>query len=294
MGFGREFVVFDTETTGMPPSGRLVELGALKVRGGGVVERFERLVYPEGPIPPVVTAIHGIKDSMVADAPTAGTVVKDFLLWADGAPLLGHNVAFDAAVLAGECARFGLSISNNPTWCTLRGARGLLKGRSHRLEALVSDLGLPAAQHHRAMADAEHTLNLLWRLVEISDSRLTPEALGAGRSLADYALEQVRLPAHGEILREAALMGEAVDLRYRLSSGHLAALLISPRIFYRRAGQLWMEALCHESCYFKSYRLDRVLGARPRPDAPPAVVRRFPSHESTAATDGRTEGSTLY
>ena len=65
MALPREFVVFDTETTGMPPGARLVEIGALKVRGHHVVDRFESLVYPECPIPPSVIRIHGIDDRMV-------------------------------------------------------------------------------------------------------------------------------------------------------------------------------------------------------------------------------------
>lgn len=271
-GIGREFVVFDTETTGMPPGGRLVEIGALKVRGAAVVERFERLVYPEGPIPSSATGIHGIDDAMVRDAPDARAAVAEFLAWAGGAPLLGHNVAFDAAVLGAECARAGLALPDNETWCTLRAARGVLRRGSHGLEALVRDLGLPPAPHHRALSDAEHTLNLWWRLCEVGEGRVSGAA--RGRNLSHYAPERPILPDRAETLREASLMGEAVDLDYRLANGLRASLRVSPRFFYRRGGHLWMEALCHEACHLKSYRLDRVAGARPSPDAPPVTVHR--------------------
>lgn len=286
VGIGREFVVFDTETTGMPPSGRLVEIGALKVRGAAVVERFERLVFPEGPIPEGAIAIHGITDAMVADAPDAGEVVKEFLAWAGGAPLLGHNVAFDAAIVAAECRRFGLAPTDNATWCTLRAARGLLKRRSHSLESLVTELGLPPAGHHRALADAQHTLNLWWRLSEVcATGGRAPAA--RGRSLAEHLPEEPRLPEHGAALHEASLLGEAVDLQYRLADGRLAALRVTPRWFFRRGGHLWMEALCHEACFYKTYRLDRVAAARLQPDAPPLAPRRFPSRIGGA--DGRAE-----
>lgn len=274
MGFGREFVVFDTETTGMPPSGRLVEIGAIKVRGSHVVERFERLVYPDGPIPPAVTAIHGIRDADVADAPAALDVLREFLAWIGDAPLLGHNVAFDAAVLAAECIRFGLPPPANPTWCTLRAARSLLQRPSHSLEALVRDLGLPPAPHHRALADAEHTLNLHWRIQEVAAQRLKPKAYGSGRPLASFAPEPARLAGHGEILRDASLTGEAVDLRYRSASGWVGALRVSPRFFYQRGAHAWMEALCHEDCWYKTYRLDRVVSARLCLDAAPVEPRR--------------------
>lgn len=276
MGIGREFVVFDTETTGMPPGGRLVEIGALKVRGAAVVDRFERLVFPEGPIPPEVTAIHGITDAMVADAEDARAVVGAFLQWAGDAPLLGHNVSFDAAMVAAECRRFGLPLPDNPTWCTLRASRGLLKGRSHSLTALVASLGLPPARHHRALDDAQHTLNLWWRLCEVAGDHGRGSDAARGKNLSHFAPEDPRLAERDEILREASLMGEAIDLSYRLATGRLSSLRVTPRLFYRRGGHLWMEALCHDACYYKSYRLDRVAGARPCLDAPPVSPRRFP------------------
>lgn len=277
MGIGREFVVFDTETTGMPPGGRLVEIGAIKVRGDAVVDRFERLVFPEGPIPPGVIEIHGITDAMVAEAPDARAVVSDFLAWIGNAPLLGHNVSFDAAILAAECRRFGLNLPDNSTWCTLRAARGLLKRKSHSLQSLVTELGLPPADHHRAMADAQHTLNLWWRLCEVGSVAGRGSDAARGKNLSQYTPEEPRLAERDEMLRDASLMGEAVDLSYRLATGRLSALRVSPRLFYRSGGHLWMEALCHDACYYKSYRLDRVAGARPSPDAAPVEPRRFPT-----------------
>ena len=67
------FVVFDTETSGMPPGGRLVEIGAIRVRGGHVVDRYQRLVFPEGPIPEQVIAIKDRGFSHLAFGPGGGT-----------------------------------------------------------------------------------------------------------------------------------------------------------------------------------------------------------------------------
>lgn len=274
MGLPREFVVFDTETSGMPPSGRLVEIGAIRVRGKTVVDRFQQLVFPESPIPEQVIAIHGIDDSMVAEAPTADTVVADFLRWVDKAPLFGHNVAFDARVLAGEAERFDLQLPNVQTYCTLRAARRLLKRKSHALEALVDDLGLPRGLHHRAMEDAEHTLHLYWKMQEVLGSDCTEAAFDTGRRLDSYREEQPRLPISRQVLRDAADLGEAIEMRYRTASGTLFPALVSPRLFYRRGKSTFMEALCHHDGWYKSYRLDRVSAARPCPDAAPGHLRR--------------------
>jgi DNA polymerase III epsilon subunit family exonuclease len=270
----REFVVFDTETSGMPPGGRLVEIGAIRVRGGHVVDRFQRLVFPEGPIPEQVIAIHGIDDAMVADAPSAKEVLPEFLAWADRAPLFGHNIAFDARVLACEAQRYGVELPSNRLLCTLRAARRLLKRPSHALESLVDDLGLPRGAHHRAMEDAEHTLHLYWKMQELLGEGCTASAFATGRTLDSYAEEQPRLPASRSVLREAADHGDAVELRYRARSGSLFQALVTPRLFYRRGKSTFMEALCHHSGWYKSYSIDRVVAAQLRPEAAPAELRR--------------------
>ncbi len=275
MALPREFVVFDTETTGMPPGARLVEIGALKVRGGHIVDRYERLVYPETPIPQNVIRVHGIDDEAVAEAPTAAEVLPEFLAWAGKLPLVGHNVRFDASMLAAEAVRVGLSLPDNPTLCSLRASRRLLQRRSHSLENLVRELDLPPADHHRALADAQHTLHLLWKLDSLFGSEMRESHLGGGTPLSAFLPDPVRLPASRAVLGEALVQGEAIDLNYRLANGHVYRTRVSPRLIYRSGKHGWMEALCHDACFYKSYRLDRVVGARLAPDAAPVEARRI-------------------
>jgi DNA polymerase III epsilon subunit family exonuclease len=259
VGLPREFVVFDTETTGMPPGARLVEIGGLKVRGNHVVERFDRLVQPQCPIPPNVIRIHGIDDEAVADAALASEVVPEFLEWVGKAPLVGHNVQFDATMLATESARCGFELSDNPTYCTLRASRRLLKRKSHALQSLVQELGLPTADHHRASADAEHTLNLMRKMEMMFGPEFNTSSMGDGRSLSAFLPEPIRLPAQREFLREASDNGEAIQMTYRLRHGGIFKTVVSPRFFYRSGRFLWMEALCHDRNFYKSYRIDRIL-----------------------------------
>ncbi|MHC4379855.1 MAG: exonuclease domain-containing protein [Planctomycetota bacterium] len=275
MALPREFVVFDTETTGMPPGARLLEIGALKVRGHHVVDRFEQLVYPECPIPQAVIRIHGIDDKMVRDAPTSVQVLPEFLDWIGKAPLVGHNVRFDAAVLAAEAARLGLCLPVNPTLCTLLASRRLLKRRSHALESLVKELGLPQAEHHRALADAEHTLNLMWKLEMMFGKEFRTSSMGQGQALSAFRLEPLADCPKSEVLLQAAADGIPVQMTYRLRSGSVYQALVSPRFLYRSSRQQWMEALCHDAGFYKSYRLDRVMKAHPAPEVPPAEARRI-------------------
>ncbi|MFQ5747829.1 MAG: exonuclease domain-containing protein [Planctomycetota bacterium] len=271
MGLFREFVVLDTETTGYPPGCRLVEIGALKVRGRNVVDRFSSLVFPEAPIPPAVVRIHGIDDEAVREAPSAKEVLPEFLAWCGALPLLAHNAAFDAAVIGAECARIGVRPGENRVFCTLRASRRLWKGPDHSLEGLVRDLGLREGLHHRALEDAGHALHLFWKLAELEEAPRTAPLggfLGPGRLLTDFLPVPPRLPASKRILEEAAAAGEAVRIHYLRPDGRLVPLQVSPRFFFRAGKSVRMEAFCHLAGFFKHYRLDRILAAHPCPEDP--------------------------
>src|SRR5437867_4616146 len=92
------FVVLDLETTGGAPSpGGIIEIGAVRVAGGRLLETFVSLVRPAQPIPPFVSRLTGITDAMVADAPPIADVLPRFLRFAGDAVLVAHNAAFDVA-----------------------------------------------------------------------------------------------------------------------------------------------------------------------------------------------------
>lgn len=274
MEFPRDFVVFDTETTGMPPGARLVEIGAVKVRGHSIVDRFEQLIFPEQPIPERVIEIHGISDAAVEDAAPALEVLPEFFRWIGKTPLIGHNVPFDATMLAAECTRLGLPAPENPTYCTLSASRRLLQRRSHSLQNLASEFRLDSGRSHRASDDAETTLQLLWKLIEVSGSNFRFRYLGRGKPLSQFAPQPPQLPSSKRELESAAQMGEAVDIHYRLASGNMIQSRISPRFFYRQRNNIVMEAYCHIAGFYKNYRLERIQAVHPCPDAPPPLVRR--------------------
>ncbi|MBT3340184.1 MAG: 3'-5' exonuclease [Planctomycetes bacterium] len=275
MSFPSEFVVFDTETTGMPPSARLVEIGAVKVRGRSITDRYEQLLFPECPIPASVVAIHGIKDSDVADEPSSKEAIPEFLRWVGKLPLFGHNVAFDASMLAVECQRSGIEPPSNPVYCSLAASRKLLKGRrSHSLENLVRDLNLPEGPFHRASADAIHTLGLIQYLQNEGGAgdRLSP--FGRGREVFRYQHDAVKLPDNRQMLKDAADASTVVDIVYKFRNGAVADLRVSPRFFFRRKETLYMDAVCHRSLHMKSYRLDCIAATRLAAEAPPITLTR--------------------
>ncbi|HEX5615346.1 MAG TPA: exonuclease domain-containing protein, partial [Acidimicrobiia bacterium] len=94
------FVVVDLETTGaVAGSDAITEIGALKLRGGQLLGTFETLVNPGVPIPPMITVLTGITESMVIPAPRVREVLPAFLEFLGGAVIVGHNVRFDVSFL---------------------------------------------------------------------------------------------------------------------------------------------------------------------------------------------------
>lgn len=164
-----DFVVFDIETTGpkMPPS-RIMEIGATRVRAGRIVAEFQTLVNPRTPIPPFIVGLTGIRDEMVAGAPTFEEVAADWLSFAGTAVLVAHNAVFDVRFINHEIASvFPGRRMMNSHLCTVSLARRLLPElKSFRLVALAEHFRVPHHTRHRAGDDARATARVFLRLLE--------------------------------------------------------------------------------------------------------------------------------
>jgi DNA polymerase III epsilon subunit family exonuclease len=163
---GGDFVVFDLETTAMKPeNGYIVDIAALRVSNGQVVDRFESLVNPGRSI--VGHQIHGLSDEDVANAPTAAEVLPRFAEWVGGSPLVAHNVAFDVPFVLRH-------MPNDAGWTpsavydTLELAYQLYPDAgAYKLGDLMRFVfGRDHAAAHRAMPDAEATADLFIQLTD--------------------------------------------------------------------------------------------------------------------------------
>ena len=161
------FTIVDTETTGLRPAdSRLLEIGAIKVRGGAELERFSELINPGQAIPYRITRLTGITSEMVIGKPSAEEVLPKFLAFASGSILAGHNLWFDTSFLNAELGRCGLPLLRCQTLCTLRLARRLLRGLpSKGLGRLIQHFGISVEARHRALEDAEATKGVFLRLL---------------------------------------------------------------------------------------------------------------------------------
>ncbi len=155
-----EFVVFDLETTAMrPENGYVVDVAALRVRDGQVVDRFESLVNPGRPI--IGHQVHGISTDDVAQAPTAADVLPRFVEWVGETPVVAHNVSFDLPYVM---RHLPTDVKWEPTavFDTLQLAYQLFPDAgAYKLADLVRFVfGRDHNAAHRAMPDAEATAEL--------------------------------------------------------------------------------------------------------------------------------------
>jgi DNA polymerase-3 subunit epsilon len=158
----QDYVVADVETTGgRAENHRVTEIGAVKVRGGRVVDSFQTLLNPQRSIPPNIVRLTGISPAMVAKAPCFADVADEFEAFMNGAIFVAHNVEFDYGFIAAEFARIGRSF-RYPKLCTCSSMRRLYPGhRSYSLASLCRAYDIPLNQHHRALCDAEAAAELL-------------------------------------------------------------------------------------------------------------------------------------
>jgi len=161
------FIVTDTETTGTSAeSNRVIELGAVKVEDGTIVDRFQQLINPQRSIPGRITKLTGITTGMVFDAPTVDEVLPGYLDFLGDGILTAHNLSFDKGFLDAELERIGQDPIPNETLCTVRLARRLLPGLDSKgLSRLVQFYDLSVDGRHRALGDAEATGRVLARLL---------------------------------------------------------------------------------------------------------------------------------
>ncbi|NLD83142.1 MAG: PHP domain-containing protein, partial [Clostridiales bacterium] len=160
-------IVLDFETTGLNTAkDRIIEIGAVKMAHGQVVDSFGELVNPGMLLPEKITEITHITDQMLRDKPTAAELLPRLLAFMDGCPIAAHNAKFDCAVLESELKRLHLNY-DAPQVDTLALARKLYPElKSHRLSSVCRHLGVSLKGAHRAVNDAAATAQCLARMMD--------------------------------------------------------------------------------------------------------------------------------
>lgn len=199
---GHHLVAVDTETTGLSPidGHALVEVATVSLEGGTIGETWSSLLQPGRPIPPDATAVHGISDAMVAEAPAPADVIALLRQRCGDLTLVFHNVSFDLPFIMGALRRAGQPPLLNPIVDTLGLARGLAGPGSNSLGALAARYGLPGEPRHRALGDALTTAHLFMALAAVWEKERGIKTLAELAALSQ------------DLLRPAATRGATVGV----------------------------------------------------------------------------------
>ncbi|HJP91058.1 MAG TPA: exonuclease domain-containing protein [Pyrinomonadaceae bacterium] len=180
-----DFVVVDVEATGAKtPPNRLIELGAYRIRGGRIVDKFLSLVNPEIPIPRFVASLTGISNEMVKSAPMFADLAPKWLDFVSDSVLVAHNAPFDTSFLNHEISRvYPGHRMVNPHLCTVRLSRRALPDLlNHRLDTIASHFSIPIVSRHRAGSDALATAQIfLLLLTELEETHGIKDLAAARR-----------------------------------------------------------------------------------------------------------------
>ena len=223
-------VVFDLETTGFSPvHNRIIEIGAVKVEKGKIVDRFSTFVNPQTPIPFRIEQLTGISDAMVLNAPTIEETLPEFLKFIDGCVLAAHNASFDVGFLEENCRRTGRE--HTFTYVdTVALARVLLPQLSRfKLDTVAKTLHVPLNNHHRAVDDAECTAGIYLRFLDMLKEQGALRFDAVNR-LGSASVEQIKkLPTYHVIILAKNETGR-VNLYRLVSFSHLQYYSRRPRI----------------------------------------------------------------
>jgi DNA polymerase III subunit alpha, Gram-positive type len=162
------YIVFDVETTGLSAVyDTIIELAAVKIHDGEIIDRFESFANPHHPLSATTIDLTGITDDDVRNAPEVEEVLRRFKEWSQNDILVAHNASFDMGFLNTGYKRYGLGKAANPVIDTLELARFLLpEMKNHRLNTLAKKFDVELTQHHRAIYDAEATGYILIKMLK--------------------------------------------------------------------------------------------------------------------------------
>jgi len=224
------YVVFDIETTGFSPvKNRIIEIGAVKVIDGEIVDRYSSFVNPGEPIPDKIIQLTSITNQMVKDAPYIDEALPDFLSFCEGSVLVAHNASFDMGFIKQNARNQDINV--DITYVdTLSMARFLVPEIARfRLDNLCNFFKIPLENHHRAIDDAEATARVFRRLL----TRAEEKGIATFSKLNELAAssdEIIRKSPSNHVILLAANETGRVNLYRLVSQSHLRFFNKLPRI----------------------------------------------------------------
>lgn len=257
------YVVFDIETTGFSPEkNKIIEIGAVKVVEGKIVDRYSTFVNPQVPIPFRIEELTSIRDDMVVSAPTIDVILPDFMEFCKDCIMVAHNADFDMSFIKRNCEL--LSIPCNPTIVdTVALARVLLPQLNRfKLDTVAKAVGVSLDHHHRAVDDAACTAEIFVKFIQMLKDRGVDD-LDEVNQMAKSSVEMIRkMPTYHAIILATCDQGRT-NL-YRLTSlAHIKYYNKRPRIpkseFVKYHDGLLIGSACEAGELYRA-----ILNGRPQ------------------------------
>ena len=223
-------VVFDIETTGFGPvNDQIIEIGAVKVVNGQIVDKYSTFINPDIPIPYHITQLTSITDDMVMDSPKIDVILPEFLEFCGDAVLVAHNASFDVGFINKKAEFLGIE-TDFTVVDTVGIARLLLPHLSRfKLNVVAKELGISLENHHRAVDDAGATAEIFVKFIEMLEEKgvTTLEELEAMNVMTPEMIK--KLPTYHAILLAKNDTGR-INLYKMVSMSHIDYYQRRPRI----------------------------------------------------------------
>lgn len=252
------YIIFDLETTGLSAATeRIIEIGAVKVENGEILESFDLFVDPEKAITPEITRLTSITNEMVAGAPKEAEALEQFFRFCDGCDILvAHNADFDMGFLRAAIRRCGRE--EDPVQIdTLVMARAMYPElKKHKLDTIAERLGVTQKHHHRADDDARVLAEIFLKMVQklVEDAEIT-KVMDINHSMGQQNTAKTH-PYHIVLLvqNQTGLK----NLYKIISASHLEYFQKKPRIpkslLVRHREGLLVGSACEAGELFKAIR----------------------------------------
>lgn len=223
-------VVFDIETTGFGPiNDQIIEIGAVKVIEGKIVDRYSTFVNPDIPIPFEIEKLTKITDQMVMDSPKIDVILPEFLEFAKDCILVAHNASFDVGFIRKKAELQGIT-TDFTVIDTVAMARLLLPDISKfKLNVVAKQLGISLENHHRAVDDADATAEIFIKFIGMLKQQ-NVEKLEELNEMSKMSPDMIKkLPTYHAIILAQNEIGR-VNLYRLVSLSHIDYYARRPRI----------------------------------------------------------------
>ena len=246
------FVVFDFETTGFNAGGAdsIIEVGAVKIKNGNIIERYDELINPNRPLPKKIIELTNITDEMLKDKENEEVAMKRFIEWFGDCPMVAHNAKFDVSFLEMAYKKYNLGTFTNPVIDTLELSRTLDNNYArHSLSALVKRYEVPWDEnaHHRGDYDAEGTALVFHKMLKKLSNRNIEKMSDLKKIVSKEEIHKYGRSHHINILVKNKV--GLKNLFKIVSQANTTYLYKTPRILRSVVNELREGLLIGSGCY---------------------------------------------